>query len=372
MSAYINGTGFGVCGTNLLRAFHDAGLNPAAFATGGIEYQPHHAEAVEASRERSASFNPLAPSLRVDHQFLLQHHVGRGPRAGYSFFEMDRLTPYEVHQLNALDVVFAPSTWAGQVMWDSGVRTRVVLAQPGVDQLVFNPAARPRWHPELGLPPGRDTTVFFNAGKWSMLKGHDFVLDAFEAAFTPADDVLLVMCCFNFLRVPGFDGPEESGKWREMYVTSRLGRAGKIRVLPQRLPTQYELAALMAAADCGFFPARAEGWNLEAAEMSAMGKEVVLTDYSAHQEYGAPAGCRMVEIDGLEPAVEDPFIPAGRGNWAGLGPNALDSAVSQLRAVHQLRRDGRLPLNRAGVDLFSVRFTWAACAATMAAALGID
>jgi glycosyltransferase involved in cell wall biosynthesis len=374
VTSYVNSMGYGVVGANLVHAFHDAGLRPALFASGGVEYQPHHATALEAAHAQSLEFNPDAPSLRLDHQFLMTHHVGRGPRGGYTFFELDRLTRQECHQLSALDFVFAPTEWAKRVMADSGVKAPVVVAPPGVDRFVFHPGVRPAWHPELGPPPGKDTTVFFNAGKWSCLKGHDALLEMFEAAFTPADDVLLVMCCFHPIVAGGFNGPEESAKWRDLYLTSRLGRAGKIRVMPARLETQHDLARLMAAADCGFFPARAEGWNMEAAELCAMGKEVVLTDYSAHTEYAQVAGCHLLQPDSkteLEPAAEWPFIPAGRGNWAPLGPKALESAVTLLRDVHRRRQDGRLPANSAGIATFTERFTWAGCARTMAGTLGV-
>lgn len=370
-STFLCTTGFGVCGANLTRALYDLGLYPALFPTGPVEYQQHHAEAVETSYLQSKRFNPDAPSLRLDHQFSLTHHVGRGPRAAWTFFELDRLTPDEVHQINALDVMFASSNWAKGVMEESGVRVPVVVAQPGVDQQVFHPAVQPRWHPELGPPPGKDTTVFLNAGKFSMLKGHDELIEFFDAAFTPADDVLLVMCCFNRLRVPGFDGPEESAKWRSYALSSKMGKAGKVRVLPCWLESQHELAALMAAADCGFFPARAEGWGMESAETLAVGKQVILTDCTAHLDYAEAAGARLVETDGLEGASEHPFIPAGRGNWAKLGPKALASAVEQVRAVHRTRQEKGRTVNQQGVDLFANQITWVDCARTMAASMGI-
>ncbi len=42
-----------------------------------------------------------------------------------------------------------------------------------------------------------NTTVFLNVGKWEYRKGHDFILEAFNKAFEPEADVLLVMHCYN-------------------------------------------------------------------------------------------------------------------------------------------------------------------------------
>lgn len=372
LTAPVNTLGFGHAAVNLLQAFHDAGVESSWFPIGAVDYQPHHESAVRAAFERAKRYDPNAPSLRVWHQFSLEHHVGRGPHAGWTFFELDRLTPDEVHQINSLDLMFASSHWAKRVMNFSGVTAPVVVAQPGVDQKVFRQGVKPFWPSlVLGPPPTKDTTVFMNVGKWSTLKGMDFLLDVFNAAFASGDDVLLVMCCHHPLKVPGFDGHEESKKWADYYLSSSLGLAGKIRVVPHRLSAQHELAALMAAADAGVFLARGEGWNMPATEMLAMGKEVVLTDCTAHSDYGGRAGARMVEVDGDENAFEHPFLPSGKGCWARLGQKALDCAVEQLRAVHKARQENGRTVNQQGVDLFAHEITWRRCATTMGETLGV-
>src|SRR5262249_50080749 len=157
-----------------------------------------------------------------------------------------------------------------------------------------------------------------NVGKWDYRKGHDFALHTFNAAFAPHDDVLLVMNCFNpfvFEQI-GFDGPKQSRDWERQYLDSPLGRAGRIFVLKDRLAHQGALAAVMASADCGFFPARAEGWNLDLAEMLAMGKHAVATDYSGHTEYARAAGARLIAIDALQTADDGFVIRGDRGEWA--------------------------------------------------------
>jgi hypothetical protein len=39
--------------------------------------------------------------------------------------------------------------------------------------------------------------VFLNVGKWEYRKGHDVLLEAFNKAFEPTDNVRLVMNCHN-------------------------------------------------------------------------------------------------------------------------------------------------------------------------------
>jgi glycosyltransferase involved in cell wall biosynthesis len=368
-SSYLNGLGFGTSGLNLLTALENAGSMPAVFPLGSAEAElEHHKVALHAGLLRAKYFNYKAPSLRLAHQFQMEHHVGRGLKAGYSYFELDRLTPDEVHQINGLDVMFSPSEWAKGVMENSGVSIPIVVAPSSVDTVVFHPDVKAAKLP--GVKP--ETTKFINVGKWSSLKSHDFILEAFNAAFRVNDDVLLIMVCHHPLRVHNFDGPKESEAWANMYNTSPLGLAGKIMTVPGRLPSQRDVASLVAASDCGFYPARGEGWNLGLAQTLSMGKDAICTNYAAHTEYAEKAGARLIHIDRLEPAFEHPFLPAGRGNWAHLGQSQQDQAVEHLRAIHKEKQAGGLKMNQRGSILFTHELTWNGCAGTILNTLGIS
>ena len=58
----------------------------------------------------------------------------------------------------------------------------------------------------------------------------------------------------------------------------------------------------MSQTDCGVFPARAEGWNLELLEMMSCGKNVIATNYSSHTEFCNSENCMLVETTELEDA----------------------------------------------------------------------
>jgi glycosyltransferase involved in cell wall biosynthesis len=357
--APVNQLGFGQFATAFLRQAAAGGADVALWPVGPVECRPQDAALVQSAAGRAQAYDPDAPCLRVWHPFDMAQSVGRGLRCGYTFFETTRLRPVEKHHLGCLDRVFVASRWAKGVLAANGLDAgRVAVAPPGVDASVFHPgvarAALPR-------PAGPDTTVFLNCGKWEYRKGHDAVAAAFNAAFEPGDDVLLVMNCTN----PCLPA-EKSREWEQFFTRSKMGRAGRVHCLPERLPTQDHVAALMAAADCGFFPARAEGWNMEAAEMLAMGKEVVLTDYSAHTEFAGPAGGRLVPARHLEEAFDGVWFKGDVGDWARLDDDALAVAVEHLRQVHRLRREGPLPANEKGVRLFADRLTWANCVRAVA------
>jgi len=240
----VNFTSYGLCGLNVLRALDRAGASPAWWPIGDTQAHRADADFLAELKGRQAGYDPRAASLRLYHDFDLAQHVGRGKRVAYTIFELDRFTPRSLHQLLCQDAVAVPSRWAASVLPD--VEKHVVPL--GIDRSIFFP--RPM--------PGPGPTTFLTVGKWERRKGHDVLLQAFERAFSPSDDVRLVLACANH-SVPG--GPERMAAynrgWEDYYRTSRL--ASKVTLAP-RLGTQAELAALMASADCGVFLSRAEGW----------------------------------------------------------------------------------------------------------------
>lgn len=355
LTAPPNQTSYGLVSTSLLAALASQGVDVSLFPIGEPNPEPRHAEVVQKAIVRSKRYDDRANSLRIWHQWELAHHVGKGKRAGYSFWEVDRLTDDEVYQFNSLDKMFVPSKWAFDVARASGVNVEMEVLTPGVDTEIFDTSVKP-----IALPRrGPNTTVFLNVGKWETRKAHDFVLGAFNAAFTPNDDVLLVTLCFNPLQFPGYNGPAESARWNELYDQSDMGKAGKIVHVKGRVQTQQDVATVMASADCGFFPSRAEGWNMPLAEMLAMGKWAIATDYSAHTEFAKKAGSLLIETDGMEEAY-DGFFFRGFGQWAKLGSRSMEQAVYHLRSVHNTKQEcGTLKLNQDGVDVFQNHLTWA-------------
>lgn len=346
---------YGICGVNLLTSLHNLNKEVSLFPISGRIEKPanHHIEALEKALEKAKTFDYNAPSLRLYHQFALQESIGKGLKTGYTFFELDKLQPHEVHQLNYLDIVFSPSEWAKQVMINSGVTSQIEILNPGIDKQIFD-----NTQPANITTDQPNTTIFLSCGKWEYRKSHDVVLDAFNAAFTPNDNVLLITLCFNPIITNGFNGPEESKAWEITYLNSKMGQAKKINVINQRFETQSEIASIMKVVDCGLFPSRAEGWNMPATEMLSLGKHCIMSNYSAHTEFAEKAGARLIQIEQLEEAYAPPFFPEGKGNWAAYTQNSFDQFVELMREVHQEKQSGKLVENKQGRVLFTDIITW--------------
>lgn len=346
--ATVNQLGYGVVGSGLLRGLSELGYEVALWPLGPCESGQEDAVLINKAIGRAAFYDADAPCLRLYHPFDMALFAGRGPRLGYTFFETTTLRSMEFHQLRSLDKVFVPSRWARDILERNGIpASSILVAPPGVDTRVFDSRLTKT------VAPHKSTTIL-NVGKWEYRKGHDFVLKAFERAFREDDDVHLIMACYNPLKVPGFDGPAVSEQFARLYRSSSL--ASKMTIIDGRLRTQQEVASLMAAADIGFFPSRAEGWNLPAAEMAAMGKQLVLTDYSAHTEFAHDACACLIDIDSYEKAYDGAFFHGDVGEWAHLGEKQLTQAADILRDLHERKQTGNLlPLS---TQSFVTKYTW--------------
>jgi len=338
--APINPLGYGQVGLNLFLELSRKDVDIKLWPIGGVDCPEHAIPLIKEAVENRCMYEVNAPSLRVWHQNDLALHVGKGVHIGYPIFELDRFTEDERMEMASMDMLFVCSHWAKEVVCRELPHDispdDVVVIPLGVCRNTFNHLdnqADPRW------------TTFLNVGKWEYRKGHDVIAEVFSKAFEPKDRVRLWMMNHN-----PFLSEQQTKEWEHMYKSSPMG--DKINFLP-RVKTHGEVAKVMSEADCGVFPARAEGWNLELLEMMAMGKQVITTNYSAHTEFCTRENAYLIDIDEMEDAYDGVFFDGeSGGQWAKLGDNQIDAMVEAMRAVHKKKE-----LNEAGIQT-SMEFSW--------------
>ncbi len=332
-------TGYGVTGAHLLRALQQRGAPVTLFPIGPVDSSLTDNPQLQQALNLQDAYRPDVPSVRLAQQFDLAMHVGRGARVAFTIFELDTFTPREMHHLRSQDAIFVCSDWAREACLQNGLdETPIHIVPLGVDRAIFHENVQPKrsW----------SETVFMQVGKLEPRKGQLDLLRAFEAAFTPKDSVRLVLSCGN-----PFISQADLDTLLRPFRKSPL--ASKISLLTNELPNLRSVAELMAAADCGVFAARAEGWNLEALEMLSMGKQVIATDYSAHTEFLNSENARLIDIDARE------YAHPGRhpGQWAAWGNAQHEQLVAHLRDVHAAKQAVALPLNTAGIATAHT-FSW--------------
>jgi glycosyltransferase involved in cell wall biosynthesis len=277
-------------------------------------------------------------SVRIWHQHDLHDRPTRGRHVGFPVFELDRFTTQEQSSMKLCDSLLVCSKWAAEIVHNSlGSSYPVRVAPLGVDRNIFNENNN----------TSRPQTIFFNCGKWEIRKGHDFLLEAFNLAFERSDNVELWMMNHN-----PFIG-EGNNDWINRYKRSKLG--DKIRFIPYQ-KTHRDVYNIMRQVDCGVFPARSEGWNLELLEILSVGKHAIATDYAGHSEFIDDANCCTIPIESTEPAHDGIWF-FGQGEWANLGHLQQYSLIKSMRKIHTLKQEGSLGLNIEGINT-AKQFSW--------------
>jgi len=345
LSCPINQLGYGVTGLNLSKALSDLKQTVALFVIGNVEAPEQYHEDLKQMISNSRMPDWNAPSIRIWHQHDMTQFVGRGEKYGFPIFELDKFTDLEKHHLAYLDKWFVTSEWSKSILVDQlksingedHMNEKTSVIPLGVDRSIFRESVSHR--PE---------TIFYNCGKWEVRKGHDVLVKAFNEAFNEDDDVELWMMCDN-----PFYNEEENFKWERLYRTSKLG--DKVRVIP-RQQSQQDVYNIMNQTDCGVFPSKAEGWNLELLEMMSCGKQVIATNYSSHTEFCNEDNCMLVETEELEDAHDGKWF-RGQGQWAKIGDKEISKLAELMREVHEKKKKDALNINQAGVDT-AKKFSW--------------
>ena len=346
----INQLGYGVTGLNIVKALSkliDVSLwiigetHPASgIYDSSIKLQvssQEDADVCKKALQNAILFDHKQPCIKIWHQHDMAEFVGSGKHLGFPIFELDSFNEVERHHLQSVDELFVCSSWAKSVMEDNDIKVKTTVIPLGVDASIF------KYQPEYPSDKAKEKTIFFNCGKWEIRKGHDILIKAFKRAFDTGDNIELWMMCQN-----PFNSPEEEAQWKLLY------NHPKIKIIP-RVQTQQEVYNIMQQVDCGVFPSRAEGWNLEILELMACGKHIITTDYSAHTEFCTKDNADLVTIKEKELAYDGKWFH-GRGSWAKIGDQEIDQIAHLMKQFH-IKRSNEHYVNHKGIET-ALEFSW--------------
>lgn len=353
--APINKLSYGIVSSNLLHSLLKLGVRVSLFPINpcNIEADLYLHESIKIGLKNAGDINLNAPCVRIFHQFDMSQWAGMGKHIGFPIFELDTFNAREKYHLSACDGLIVCSQWAKQIVINE-IQNKgaikigasynydpVKVVPLGVDTEIFSNT----------MPNPRKTCVFLNIGKWEVRKGHDILVHLFNRAFKPEDDVELWMMNHNLFMKP--EDKENNSTWQKLYAESQLG--DKIKFIP-RVNTLNEVADIMSRSDCGIFPSRAEGWNLELLEMMACGKMVIATNYSGHTEFCNSDNALLVDTKLTEPAFHAPWFH-GQGNWALFGSDQHEKFIEHMQTVYVKKQRGDVMINRNGIET-AKQFSW--------------
>ncbi len=336
-SCPINNTGYGIASWNILKSLYSLEKNISYFPIGqpSANNQEDYELIINLYRN-SHKFDHTAPFIKIWHQFDLASHIGKGPYFALSFFELDTFNNTELSHLKVPDRLFATSKWAKEIIRSNGIDSQIDIVNLGVDRFIFDENKYKKIN--------KNKYVFLNIGKWEIRKGHDILLELFKKAFPNEEDVEL--CILASENTNSYSSKEELDQWKSMYMTD-----DRVNLI-NGLNSHYEIAELINNSDCGIFPSRAEGWNLELLEMMSMNKPVIATNYSSHTEFCNSDNCYLVNIHTYEKAYDGKAF-AGQGNWAKIDLDQKDQIIEYMRYCYS----NRVNTNINGVKT-AEKFNW--------------
>lgn len=347
----INSLGYGQVGINIAKALYNRKVKTTLFPIGKPEI--NNGDDANIIQEQvnniiNGTYDSLSPTIKIYHQFALAEHVGRGKYFGWPIFELDTFSDLEKAHLNSCDELIVCSDWARLICRENNIECPITVVPLGYDPTIFYPhtTVGSIWTPNGYVKRNPGSFVFFNCGKWETRKGHDVLIEAFCSAFSTADNVELWMMTSN-----PFLTPEETKAWEDKYKRCKLW--SKVKLLP-RVKTHEEVANIMAEVDCGVFPARAEGWNLEALEILAMGKELIITNCTGHTAFADYNNSHLISMSRKEKAIGLPGTEAkwffGQGNWWEFGSSQKEQLIHHMKNLYT----NRISKNTNKLD----KFTW--------------
>lgn len=338
LQCVINDRSLGVWGREIVGCGIEHGIDISLYPLhGGIQttnddpYIPYYNQALH--RARLPDYD--APSLLIWHPNDLAHRIGKGPKVAWTIFELDRLKTDEIHHIKEQDLVLVPSQWAKDIVAPHAARVAVV------------PLGNTIGHFTCGAKYEENKTHFMFCGKIEKRKGVDVLAQIFRKAFTPKDNVMLYT---------SWDNPFLDKETHNQLFTQYSNILGNQFINISWQTDVNELFEIMSSVDCGVFPTRAEGWCFPALDMLAMGKEVIITNYSGQTEFVNEQNARLVPITSMESAVDGIWF-RGEGLWGAITDDVVDGFVHHLREVHRLKQNGELLPNQAGMDT-AAKFSW--------------
>ncbi len=265
---------------------------------------------------------------------------------GRTMFETDSIPSSWVAPCNMMDELWLPSAFNAQSFKRAGVTVPIHLVPGGIDANVYRPDIAP-------LPiAGLQGTIFLSVFEWRLRKGWDVLLQAWAAAFTPADDVTLVIRTYPIDRADGRDNLTIINEQIADYLHRACGgrtRAdvARIVVLPDKIAAR-DMPALYRIAHAYVSPTRGEGWGRPFMEAMASGVPVIATRWSAHLEFLHDENGYLIDVDSVGPAdgVEVPLY--AKQHWA--NPSAAH-LQELLQRVHRDRAEAAAIGGRARTEM---------------------
>lgn len=216
---------------------------------------------------------------------------------GLATFETDSLPQGWAEACNGMNEIWVPSTFNKETFARGGVDLGSIDVFPtGIDPLLYDP----RRVAPLSIK-NRRGFAFLSVFQWTYRKGWDVLLRAFLSAFSPHEDVCLILRAYPY----GMRQPPLKERIRR-YVESLdfdLKKSPPIILLDTFIPERF-MPSLYAAADAFVLPSRGEGFGLPLMQAMSMELPVIATRWGGHLDYMNDENSLLIDLEALLPVDE--------------------------------------------------------------------
>jgi glycosyltransferase involved in cell wall biosynthesis len=333
-------SGYGEASRNYVLALHRAGIP--------ITLQPHCFErdpppvGTAADREimnsvvnKNIDYDIVIVHLTPDHfPSYAQKHQGKY-FVGYTVWETSLLHPTWAAACNSADEIWVPCDWNVESFKNSGVTVPIHKIHHGIDVDMYN-AVSEEDIAETGLDG--DTYNFLSVMQWNFRKNPEGLLRAYFNAFTPDDNVRLLMKAYIGRGQPP---TEEARQIKEVVARIKadmqLPAYPRVSLITDTLSSD-KLRALYAGADAYVSLTHGEGFGLTMFEAGLAGKPVIATGKGGNMEYMTTENSYPVPADWDYVYGMATFNPWYLGNQQWARPN-LPAAAKLMRHVFEHREE---------------------------------
>jgi glycosyltransferase involved in cell wall biosynthesis len=317
----INTTSYGIVGYNVAKNWdEDFSLFPIYSLKDIYVEKDAETDFIKRAITNADNWDYNKPCLKLWHQHSMELFPKSSKRVGFPIFELDEFTKKEKNNLLSLDKIIVTSQWAKDVIHSHALLQScdVEVVNLGTDTSLFND----KWDNKKNGP-----YTFLNIGKLEKRKGHDVLIEIFNRAFSPQDDVLLVVYWENH-----FLDKNVHERYQELYKASKMGH--RIMFMP-RVPKQADVANIIKSADAYISPSRAEGWNMPLYDAIACNKPVITTNCTAHTEYCNKNNSFLVDSFETEIAHDGAFFKDYIGSWHKITDKQIDDFAQYMRHCYK-------------------------------------
>jgi len=268
----------------------------------------------------------------------------KGPKVGFTTFEIDTLRPIEIETLNKLDLIGTASNW-GKSILSKYISADKIFVAPHAFKETINQTLNPivpdypahvkLWKQIINPTHIEENTLILStAGKYESRKGH---LELIKACmkYGETDPILLTTFIYNPFITHNFPYGDINNLFLEPVYTNsgiKVFRYKKfLLVLMPPTNSRLELHGALSKAHYFVAPSKAEGWNLPLFEMMSYGMPAIATTCTGHSEFCTNDNVIPINTSSMEIAKDNKFFD-GTGNWYSVTPEAILESIYKAKA----------------------------------------